>query len=203
MQHSPYTYLALLLACTGCSADATTGADARITIVADARGSGRVDARGIRPDANLGQPDAMVPCEGADTEPNDTLLEATSQGTISDCDEEGGTAAGSTIAGNEDWFTFDATDNTSDFCSINPTVTFTGNVQLCLYFACNEGNVELTCPGGTTTAISGPAGCCGTSGFEITEYNCAGTTSEASRVHMQVSATSDQICEEYTIAYNF
>lgn len=200
--------LSLLALATGCTEATPPGADARATGPDARTGNGIPDASGIRPDAMTGnQPDAMpmVECMGADSEPNDSKAQATNQGTISDCDDEGGSATGSVISGNEDWFTFDATDNTIDLCSINPTATITGNVQACLYFECNSGSLDLGCPTGTMPqgAGGGPTGCCSANSFEVSDYNCTGTASEASQVHIQITATSTDTCEEYTVAYHF
>jgi len=191
-----------------CSAEATTpGADGSPQLLNDARtGNGIPDASsGIRPDAmeQPPQPDAMttVDCTGADTEPNDSQGQATGQAAITDCDNEGGSAAGSVISGNEDWFTFDASD--TSLCSLGPEVTITGNVQACLYLTCTSGTTEVGCPGGTTSATAnGAPGCCGTSSFVLDSFNCTGTLSDDTTDHIQVTATSTDTCEQYTVAYN-
>ncbi len=197
-----------------CSADSPMDADASGQALTDGGGITIPDAQGVRPDGqSSNDPDAMVQvtCKGADTEPNNVQLEAENLGEINDCDYdpqdpvegEGGVFEGSVISGDEDWFAFNATDGV--LCSTNPSALITGNVQVCLSFVCTngDGTLELTCPDGTTEAGGGLQGCCGTSSFEITDYNCLGTLNEASQTHGQVTALSTDTCEAYSVAYHF
>jgi len=201
----------LPLLALACSADAPMDADASGQARFDGGGLTIPDAQAVRPDAQTtGGPDAMVQvqCDGDDTEPNDIQQEAQAQPTTNDCDYdadnpvegEGGSILGSVISGNEDWFTFDATD--ASLCQFGPSVEVIGNVRVCMILACNAGGTELTCPSGTTDVGGGQLGCCGEAGFAVEGYNCA-TTDEASNVDVQVTALSTDTCEVYTVNYSF
>tara|TARA_R110002073_G_scaffold241497_3_gene403346 strand:+ start:33816 stop:34382 length:567 start_codon:yes stop_codon:yes gene_type:complete len=186
---------------------------------ADASGQPRVDgggltipdAQGVRVDAQPGtSPDAMVQvtCDGEDTEPNNVQGDAQGLPTSDDCDYdpkdpvpgEGGSIAGSVISGNEDWFTYAATDFA--FCQVDPSVEVIGNVRVCMILACNSGGTQLTCPSGTTEVGGEQLGCCGDAAFAIEGYDCD-TNDEASKVDIQVTALSPNTCENYTINYSF
>jgi hypothetical protein len=196
--------LSLPVLALACSADSPMDADASGQNLTDGGGLTIPDAQAVRPDSRtVGAPDAIpqVTCDGADTEPNNVQLDAVILPAITDCDDEGGSFAGSVISGNEDWFTFDTSD--SALCNVGPEVNLVGNVQVCLLFACNEGTLDLTCPKGTTAPGGGADGCCGNSSFVVADYNCVDTGDEASKVHGQVTALSTNTCETYTIDFNF
>lgn len=211
MRMRPIAVATLLAsALIACSAAENSEPDARTgNGIPDASANGTPDAQRIRPDAQSNPaPDAMPQideCIGADTEPNNTQLSATSlhNDPITCVDGSGGDVAGSVISGDEDWFTYDSEDNIN--CQVNPTISIVGNVQVCAYYTCLAGDqqLDLTCPAGDSIA-SGNNGCCTEGGFEITQsnYNCLGTIDEASTTHFQVTALSTNVCESYTISYN-
>lgn len=194
--------LCTALLCCSCStateetsdADAGTGADASTL-------PGPADAAlPIRPDAQTMQPDAMPSCPDP-SESNDTPQTATMLNDINDCDNNGGSLSGASINLDEDWFTFVGSD--AALCTVNPAVSFTGNVRVCMYFECTNGTADVTCPADTVPPGSGPEGCCGTSDFTIGDFNCVGPISDDATVLIQVSALSSDVCESYSVDYHY
>ncbi len=152
----------------------------------------------------------QVVCDGADTEPNDTQLAATSLSVDPlSCGDgaSAGTIPGSVVSGNEDWFTVDVDDG--NLCAVDPFFSIVGNVQVCAFFTCLQGDNALdsndfVCPDGDSTP-SGDNGCCTQGGFDMpnSTIDCVGTTSEDLKVDVQITAISTDTCEEYTVSYHF
>jgi hypothetical protein len=128
---------------------------------------------------------------------------------ISDCDGDGGTVSG-TIAGaaDIDWFSYEGDDKIG--CVVDPTRSFSqseSGLRLCKFIECFNGNTEFSCPGGTTAATSpgGRKGCCGTTGFKISNLNCTGTLDEHARVFIRVDqpGATAATCNVYSLSYHY
>jgi len=94
-------------------------------------------------------------------------------------------------------------------CLVNPTisVTTTDVLSFCIFFTCDSGSTQLTCPANTSDAVasSGAVGCCTTtdlqSAIEIQPY-CTGTLDYSGTIWTEV-ATSNAAsghCAAYALA---
>lgn len=144
-------------------------------------------------------------CDQADWEPNDSELAARPLLDISDCDDQGGTVGGTLAPGDVDWFTFKASDTA--LCSINPYVNLTtsDNVTVCMFFKCDGGTTEVTCPAGSQDWSSNPAhpGCCASLTPLEPSINCGGTLSETAEIWLQVSWMGNTSCRSYSLDYHY
>jgi hypothetical protein len=173
--------------------DATSGDSAAAdTYVAD---TGTADSG----TADTGSADTgPTPCTGEEAEPNDTTATARTLGTIDDCDGSGKSVSGVLSTSSDvDVLTFDGTDSFG--CSVNPTVTATGPVRVCIKATCKSGTTEFkSCPKGTPTGTE----CCGTT-VEL-ELNCTGTTSDDAKIAITVRGDGSSLtCAGYSLAYHY
>jgi len=139
-----------------------------------------------------------TPCTGEEAEPNDTTATARTLGTIDDCDGSGKSVSGVLSSSSDvDVLTFDGTDSFG--CSVNPTVTATGPVRVCIKATCKSGTTEFkSCPKGTQTGTE----CCGTT-VEL-ELNCTGTTSDDAKIAITVRGDGSSLtCAAYSLAYHY
>jgi len=137
-------------------------------------------------------------CTGEEPEPNDTPSTARTLAGIDDCDTSGGTVTGVLSSSSDvDVLTFDGRDVFG--CSVNPTVTASGSVRVCIRAACKSGSTELTsCKRGTFTGGE----CCGTA--VEAEPNCTGTTSDDAKITITVRASGSSLtCAAYSLAYHY
>lgn len=140
-----------------------------------------------------------VKCSGEEPEPNNTEATARKLGTIDDCDGSGKTVSGvlSTIA-DVDVVTFDGTDSFG--CAVDPFVTVTGPIRVCMKVQCKSGTTEFKgCPKGTASGSE----CCGIADVQV-DVNCTGTTSEDTKVTMTVRGEGTTLtCAAYTLKYHY
>lgn len=144
-------------------------------------------------------------CDQADWEPNDTESSARPLPDTDDCDGNGGTIEGTLAPGDVDWFSFTAKD--SLLCSVNPYLKLTtaDNVTTCMFFQCESGTTEVTCPEGTQDWSSNPThpGCCASITPMEPTVNCSGTLSETAKIWIQVSWLGNTDCRSYAIDYHY
>lgn len=137
-------------------------------------------------------------CSGEEAEPNNTEATARALGTIDDCDGSGKSTSGVISSSSDvDVYAFNGTDTFG--CSVNPTVTATGSVTLCMKLACKSGTTELK---SCTKGVKMGTECCGTS--VEADVNCTGTTSDDTKVTITVRPNaSASACAAYTLAYHY
>jgi hypothetical protein len=145
-------------------------------------------------------------CPADVSEPNDSEEEAQSLGQFNDCDGNGGSISGVLSLGDEDWFTYTGTDAFG--CIVDPEreIVTEGSLRICKFAECLNGleNTELTCPPGTQSATSpaGRPGCCGSSGFKMGVFDCAGTINDSANVYIRIDQGVPQ-CTQYTLNYHY
>ncbi|MEQ9322941.1 MAG: hypothetical protein RIF41_27495 [Polyangiaceae bacterium] len=143
-------------------------------------------------------------------EPNES--EATAwplkSSSIEDCDGDGDSFTGTIGPGDVDWLFYEGDDTT--FCIVNPERTLSqsqSGLRLCKFFECLSGQTEVGCPSGTTPASSPEQrpGCCGTSGFEVSDLNCTGTADEHVYVYIRLDQPGGDAstCNDYSLAYHY
>ena len=137
-------------------------------------------------------------------EPNETSAAATSlsMDPVSDDDGSGGAFTGTAQGVDEDWFTYEGSDDIGNV--VDPTVEVVGGaVEVCMYMDCvNPGPQTADCPNGTTADMDGElAGCCATSGFTV-DLDCTGISDDAN-IYIRVKATSSGVCESYSMSYHY
>lgn len=193
---------------TGTGVPTTTGTG---TGVPTTTGTGGTGGTGAGTGAGTGGTGTGSTCNDIGLgEPNES--EATAwplqMGAIEDCDGDGDSITGTLAPGDVDWFFYEGDDTT--FCVVDPTRSFTqsqSGLRLCKYVECLNGNTELSCPGGTSEDTSGQGrlGCCGMSGFDITDVNCSGTADEHVYVYIRVDqpGSGPQSCNDYTLSYHY
>ena len=178
---------------TGATTSASTGATTTTTGAGGAGGNPPAC-----PDLGVGEPN--------ETENDAFPLKGSA---ISDCDGDGGTVTG-TIAGmsDVDWFTYEGDDGIG--CVVDPTRSFTqsgSGLRLCKFMECKSGDTEFGCPSGTTgsTSPGGRAGCCGSSGFDVTDLNCTGTSDEHVDVYIRIDkpGANATTCDDYSLGYHY
>lgn len=140
-----------------------------------------------------------VSCPGEEPEPNDTPATARALGTIDDCDGSGKTVAGVLSSLSDvDVYTFEGKDSFG--CSVDPFVTMTGPVRVCMKVECKSGTTEFK---GCAKGSSVGGECCGIADVQV-DVNCTGTTSEDTRVTMTVRGEGSSLtCGAYTLAYHY
>jgi hypothetical protein len=151
------------------------------------------------------QPGGSGPgCEDPGPEPNNTESSATDLGTITDCDEDGGSFSGM-VAGIDDldWYKYQASDDF--FCVVDATREVQSNapVRFCKYFQCiDDSTPAFSCPNGSNAATSpdGRPGCCADSGFDVAP-DCANTSDDV-KVYMSVRTLANE-CVTYTVNYHY
>ena len=153
-----------------------------------------------------------TPVDGDDTAPGTTLAKK------SDCNNSSKTQAMVAPAGDEDWYTFQASDDT--FCSLYPSVRIdqmAGDYDLCVYFTCKNGknsSGSVGCDVGTKVS-GGPGGawgCCsahaglGAEKIEVlSTCSALGAGDDGGTATIQVKAhspTSVNICGGYTLTWS-
>ena len=155
--------------------------------------------------------DDMGPGESNNTEVDATMLSGSD-----DCDEDPGKTVMGTIDGptDVDWYFYDQTDDVQVSCKTDPGRTWSqsagGNMRVCKYVECQEGDPpDFDCPEGTTEDTSPAArpGCCGTEPFEIgglLGLNCSGFE-DVVTVYLKIDeqgAAADN-CNQYNLNYHF
>jgi hypothetical protein len=142
-------------------------------------------------------------CHQIDGEPNDTSATANQLDAITDCDNTGSSVMGTLDGDDEDWYTFEASD---DFgCSVDPSVQRTSGdtLTLCVYFNCVNGGTTITCPSGAQDSTSdGHSGCCTTEASLEPEISCD-SMDEGSQVWVHVSAPGNDQCLNYNFDYRY
>jgi hypothetical protein len=143
-------------------------------------------------DADIGEPD---------TEASAMFL-----GSIDNCDSSLLQVAG--VLGtliDIDYYSYSGSDTFP--CSVDPTLSViaTDPTRACLYFSCNSGTAQLTCPTGSSavTSTAGRPGCCTTdASLQIDEFSCAGTTADDAQVWLRFD-TPAQTCTGYSATLSF
>lgn len=145
-------------------------------------------------------------------EPNDFRVDAVELGSISDDDLETlvleGVLDGSEEGEiDEDWFTYQGGDDVGE--TVDPGLLLTiesGAVELCQFFACNNGDPQVLCPEGTASVVEGGIdGCCGSTGFQFgpDDVECiAGAFDTSGTVWIVVRNGSEQ-CVNYSGTAHF
>ena len=79
-----------------------------------------------------------------------------------------------------DWFKYKGDDTTFNFVDPTREITTQGSLRLCKFVQCDDGNPDVSCPGGTTPEMSpdGRSGCCGSGGFDL-GIECSGIDDNA------------------------
>lgn len=145
-------------------------------------------------------------------EPNDFRVDAIELGAISDDDVEtlelegvlDGTGDG---AADEDWFTYQGGDDVGE--TVDPGLLLTvesGMVEVCQFFACNNGDPQVVCPAGTNGVVEGGInGCCGTSGFQFgpDDVECVAGAFDTSGTVWIVVRNGSQQCVSYSGTAHF
>lgn len=142
----------------------------------------------------------VMMCDGTD-EPNDSEDTARDLGAINDCDSNGAQIAFSLEPGDVDWFRYEGSD---DFgCVVDPTrtLTSTGDLRMCKFAECLDGDVDVTCEDGSSPATSpnGHPGCCHDRGFGM-DIDCPGVDDDA-----VITIRFDQHtgCTGYVLDYHY
>jgi hypothetical protein len=152
------------------------------------------------------QCETPLQCPADINEPNDSEETAVFLGQINDCNWNGGSVDGVLSWGDEDWFTYTGTDAFG--CWVDPAreIVADADIRICKFAECLNGleNTELTCPPPTKSATSpaGRPGCCGTSDFQLSVYDCAGTINDSANVYIRIDQGGEQ-CVEYTFNYHY
>ena len=150
--------------------------------------------------------ETALQCPADVNEPNDSEADAMSLGTITDCDSSGSSLSGVLSLGDEDWFTYIGDDVFG--CLVDPEreIVTDGSLRICKFAECLNGlpNTEITCPPGTQSAMSpaGRPGCCGSSGFKMGVFDCAGTIDDDARIYIRIDQGVPQ-CTQYTLNYHY
>jgi hypothetical protein len=150
--------------------------------------------------------EAPISCPADINAPNDSEENAAYLGQINDCNWNGGTVEGVLSWGDEDWFHYTGTDAFG--CWVDPAreIVADADLRICKFFECLNGieNTEFTCPPGTSSATSpaGRPGCCGSSGFKMGVYDCAGTSNDSAHVFIRIDQGAQQ-CVAYTFDYHY
>ncbi|HHH31915.1 MAG TPA: hypothetical protein ENK57_26705 [Polyangiaceae bacterium] len=143
-------------------------------------------------------------------EPNESEATAWAlkMGSIEDCDGDGDSITGTIAPGDVDWFFYEGDDTA--FCVVDPTRSLTqtqGGIRLCKFFECLNGQTQVSCPNGTTSEQSPEQrpGCCGTTGFEVSDLNCQNTADEHVYVYIRLDQPGGDAstCNEYSMAYHY
>jgi hypothetical protein len=151
-------------------------------------------------------PEVGPTCTGEETEPNDRAIEAVPLGTIDDCDSSGSTLHGVlSSASDVDYWHFQGNDTFG--CSVDPTVSTTQSVKLCVFVACLHGPTEVKgCTDSTPTlSDEGLHGCCTDGpGDAVVDFTCTLVGSDDSAdVYIRVEDPSASSCEHYDVAYHY
>jgi hypothetical protein len=227
---SSSSILAAAITAAGCGGDGTTPAlDADVTRdAADARrdirfledaepdaprrdggpdgSDGAMHDAEVTPDAegDGGDPDGgdSGPTCSDPNEPNNIAGSATNLGNIDDCDSSGGSFMGSVTGADADWFRIHGAD--VSFCSVDPTLTLSGAVSLCMFLSCDETVTSFSCPAGTTPLIeAGLDGCCASGSFAVDDLNCSASLADNADFYVKVSPTSAAVCTAYQVQYHY
>ncbi|MEJ7734062.1 MAG: hypothetical protein WKG00_33320 [Polyangiaceae bacterium] len=145
-----------------------------------------------------------APCaDGDPAEPNESESSAFDLGGISDDDDAGSSRSG-VLADLEDadWFKYKGDDTILNVVDPTREITTQGSLRLCKFVQCDDGNPEVSCPGGTTPEMSpdGRSGCCGSGGFDL-GLDCSGIDDNA-WVYIRVDSAVP-VCLDYTLAWHF
>jgi len=134
----------------------------------------------------------------ASYEPNETQSTAKGLGTVGDCASDATLSAALDGSGDVDFYTFNGTDGV---CIVNPAVSTTDNVELCMYADCP--GLTLSCKQGSPSSLSSLQGCCVSSGGTVElSIDCTGISDDAT-VYMQVNGASGGQCTPYSITYHY
>lgn len=139
-------------------------------------------------------------CDTSD-EPNDSEDTARDLGAINDCDSNGAQIAHSLEVGDVDWFRYQGSDNFG--CVVDPTrsLVTTGELRMCKFAECLEGEVSVTCEDGSSPATSPNLhpGCCHTTGFGM-DVDCPGTDDDAI---ITIRFDQNTTCADYVLDYHY
>jgi hypothetical protein len=134
-------------------------------------------------------------------EPNDTETTAKHLGTITDCDFGSVDTVSDKLDGSQDvdFFTVFGSDST---CIVDPTISTTAAVRLCVYADC--ANLALTCTtGAAATSPGGRQGCCVSSGGSVKlSLDCKGIADDAT-LYIRVDQGAANQCTSYSVDYHY
>ncbi len=165
---------------------------------------------GIQEDTGVGPPPdggndlsgCLDPDDPGGTEPTAKLLPNTD-----DCDSNRRKFSG-VIRGLADSDMYRVSVSDKFGCSLDSMLKFEGTgLEFCAFFKCtvNGSTTDVkSCGGGVKTdSAIGLHGCCGGSPTTlVVDWNCTGTTDEASDVYFRVRPTQN-VCAPYSLEYNF
>jgi hypothetical protein len=183
---------ALTLVINACSSDETTGG----------AGGG---AQTATSSGHASSSSSEMPCPDAGPdEANNSEVAAHDLGSITDCDETGGTVQGLIHGPSDiDWYRYKGSDTPS--CVVDPASTLLASkpLRLCVYFDCISGTSLVPCSSPTTTATSpdGRSGCCGQSAVSL--FPTCVTGDDSAFVYMSIDDPSGDTCVNYTLSYHF
>lgn len=144
-------------------------------------------------------------CNQPEGEPNETEDDAVDLGAI-ECGAQAESTFGALAGVDLDMFRVQGTD--SFVCLSNPSVTVTADVDLrtCLYFECDAGGTNVSCPADNEDAESpaGHPGCCGLNGASLASLDCMGIGSpDNGTLYARVGQADSRMCIAYNMDYAF
>ena len=146
-------------------------------------------------------------CSGEEVEPNDTAPEAVPLATIDDCDGSGSTVHGVLSTKSDvDYWHFQGNDTFG--CSVDPTVSTTQSIKLCVFVACIHGATRVNgCTKGDPFASqAGLHGCCVDGpGDAVVDFTCTlvGSDDSADVYIRAEDPSASSSCERYDVDYHF
>lgn len=157
-------------------------------------------------------------CSDPGPEPNDSeVLASPACGSppcvAGDCDDEGSTGYGGTLApaggvigpGEVDYLKYDGKDELG-LCQVNATAkTADSGFRLCLFVSCDAGTKLNGCTQGTVDqSPTGIPGCCVTApGTVEANHDCGGTVTDNDSAHVFLRVDQATACTPYAIDYHF
>lgn len=140
-------------------------------------------------------------------EPNASEPAAANLGSLDDCAASSFSVPAVLADGADtDFFHFQGDDVFGSGCAVNPSVAVSSSAdaRVCVFVECNEGDTELTCPAGTTDAVSpnGRPGCCATGDVPEIDLSCTGFGDDSADVFVRVDQAAE-VCTHYGLVIRF
>ncbi len=146
-------------------------------------------------------------CTQLDAEPNDGASTAVDLGEINDCDKNSVTAKGTFVEGsNKDVFKVHVKDTA---CIMDPKLSSEVTNYQCMYFDCDKGTTEVTCPADATAGVLADGadqypGCCANTKLMTPKLQCKGTPSESADVYVvHKGHIVGPYCLDYSLTVSF
>lgn len=146
-----------------------------------------------------------LPCDEPEGEPNDDEASAAELDEAT-CNQMAMTVDGGLSGAESDWFTFHGHQDITCGFGVDPQVSVAsdGDLAICIFATCDDGNTSLGCSGGAQESDSpdGVAGCCDQNEVGLNNFDCGFMVGRDATVWVRITSV-EEACIPYTLSWEY